>query len=177
MRRHLLVTAAAAVAVAACALTTAGTAAADPDEMSQARKGTAEFHRVTKAESSGYGLFRDAAGTACIEHPDLGGMGIHYANGDLVGDPAVAAASPEVLVYAPQPDGRLRLAGVEYVVLQQDWHAAGHGGPPRLFGRDFSAVPAGNRYGLPPFYALHAWIWEHNPAGMLADWNPRVDCP
>jgi len=35
----------------------------------------------------------------------------------------------------------------------------------------------GNRYGLPPFYELHAWLWKHNPAGMFDDWNPRVVCP
>jgi hypothetical protein len=26
-------------------------------------------------------------------------------------------------------------------------------------------------------YVLHAWIFEHNPAGMFEDWNPRVVCP
>jgi hypothetical protein len=26
-------------------------------------------------------------------------------------------------------------------------------------------------------YVLHAWIWRHNPDGLLADFNPRVgDC-
>ena len=33
-----------------------------------------------------------------------------------------------------------------------------------------------NRYGLPPFYELHAWIWKHNPRGMFDDWNPLVSC-
>jgi hypothetical protein len=46
-----------------------------------------------------------------------------------------------------------------------------------LFGQEFELVPAGNRYGIPAFYELHAWIWKFNPLGLFADWNPRVHCP
>jgi hypothetical protein len=38
-------------------------------------------------------------------------------------------------------------------------------------------IPEGNRYGLPAFHALHAWIWKFNPSGTFAMWNPRVSCP
>jgi hypothetical protein len=31
---------------------------------------------------------------------------------------------------------------------------------------------APNRYGLPAFYSLHAWVWKPNPAGQYAMWNP-----
>jgi len=24
---------------------------------------------------------------------------------------------------------------------------------------------------------MHAWVWKPNPAGIMADWNPRVSCP
>ena len=27
------------------------------------------------------------------------------------------------------------------------------------------------------FYLMHAWVWKHNPAGIMADWNPNVSCP
>jgi hypothetical protein len=27
--------------------------------------------------------------------------------------------------------------------------------------------PAGNRYGLPAFYELHAWLWKDNPIGLF----------
>ena len=33
-----------------------------------------------------------------------------------------------------------------------------------------------NRYGLMPFYALHAWLIRGNPLGQLQPWNPRVSC-
>jgi hypothetical protein len=29
----------------------------------------------------------------------------------------------------------------------------------------------------PAFYLMHAWIWKHNPSGMMSDWNPEVTCP
>ena len=47
---------------------------------------------------------------------------------------------------------------------------------PSLSGHEFHRVESPNRYGPPPFYALHAWVWEHNPDGITANWNPRVDC-
>jgi hypothetical protein len=103
-------------------------------------------------------------------------MGIHYVNGALVGDGELHATTPEALVYEPQPDGHERLVAVEYVVFQSAWDAA-HDHPPQLFGREFELVPAGNRYGLPPFYELHAWLWTHNPSGAFADYSPRVHCP
>lgn len=174
--RHALTAAGAAVAAATCVLVPAGGASAAPDELAEVRRATAPYHRVAVAEDAGYSLFVDAADVACIEHPSAGAMGLHHANGALVEDPAVDASAPEVLLYAPDRDGRLRLTGVEHVVLQSAWHAAGHGGPPVLYGQRFSAVGADNRYGLPPYYALHAWVWEHNPSGTFADWNPRVDC-
>ena len=37
-------------------------------------------------------------------------------------------------------------------------------------------VGADNRYGIPAFYELHAWVWKDNPAGTFADYNPDVTC-
>ena len=102
-------------------------------------------------------------------------MGIHYVNCDLVGDGAIDALTPEAVMYSPGPNGRLRLAAVEYVAFQSTWDAT-HQAPPALFGEEFRFVPAGNRYGLPAFYALHTWIWKNKPSGTFNDWNPRVDC-
>ena len=96
-------------------------------------------------------------------------MGIHYVKGP-VGDGAIDANAPEALVYEPQSNGRLRLVAVEYVVFQADWDAT-HDDPPSLFGQVFEPIGADNRYGIPPFYELHVWLWKHNPAGMFEDWN------
>jgi hypothetical protein len=158
--------------IALLGLAAAATPAYAGSGLDDVRAATAAYH----AEHPGYELLRDAAGVACIDKPGEGGMGIHYVNGALVVDGEVDAAAPEALIYEPRPDGRERLVAVEYVVFQSAWDGA-HAAPPKLFGREFEFVPAGNRYGLPPFYELHAWLWRHNPSGTFADYNPRVHCP
>ena len=159
--------------VTTVAMASAATAAAKPPDLSTARAATAGYHNIEKAKHAGYAEFRDAQGIACIDNP-AGGMGIHYVNLGLVLDGAVNAATPEALVYEPEPNGRLRLVAVEYIVPQALWTG---GDDPSLFGEDFELIPKPNRYGLDPFYELHAWLWKHNPSGMFKDWNPRVECP
>jgi hypothetical protein len=158
-------------------LPVAGIALADTNEdLAKAREGTAGFQRVGAAEAAGYGRFVDAAGIACIAQPGLGAMGIHYVNGGLVGDAILDPARPEALVYEPGVFGQLRLVAAEYIVFKAVWEAAGHSSPPSLFGTTFDFTNSPNRYGIPAFYALHAWIWKANPAGMFMPWNPRVNC-
>ena len=49
-------------------------------------------------------------------------MGIHYVNGDLVGDGLLDPKRPESLLYELK-DGRMQLAAVEYVVIADAWNA------------------------------------------------------
>ena len=141
---------------------------------SAARDATAAYHDVDAAIEAGYSFrLPDLSGATCIEQPDEGGMGVHMVNTSLL-DGTIEETSPEVMVYAESPNtGRLKLVAVEYVVFQADWEGSE---PPELFGREFDFVGEGNRYGLPPFYALHAWIWRSNPSGVLHAWNPKIDC-
>ena len=119
----------------------------------------------------------DLAGLSCIADPNgSGAMGVHFANGSLLTDGAIDALRPEALIYERRSDGVRHLVAVEYIVFRDAWDAD-HAQPPRLFGRSFELIPAGNRYGLPDFYELHAWVWKFNPSGAFADWNPRVHCP
>ena len=147
--------------------------AGQPDHAcSDATRKSRDFHR---AKDAGYGLFKDAAGIACISKPPMGGMGIHFVNGALVGDGKVQLKHPEAVVYHRE-NGHRRLVALEYVVLKQDWekvHGA-NGHRPHLYGQRFNLTHKGNRYGLPAFYSLHAWIWKHNPAGTFEMWNPNV---
>lgn len=171
-RKALLVAAVAAVALLApTASATAGSGGLDT-----ARAGTAGYHRLDAAIGAGYSLLTDAAGIACIDNPGVGGMGVHYVNGNLIGDPQERAGAPEALVYEPEANGRLRLVAVEYVVFKADWEAAGNTAPPTLFGQQFELLDSPNRFGLPPFYELHAWVWKHNSRGTFDDWNPQVTC-
>ena len=155
---------------------------------SPARSATAKYHSLSVAKKAGYSILADTAGITCIADPQMGGaMGVHYVKSDLVKDPAIAAREPEALVYAPDRHGGLHLAALEYVVIKADWDAmqvqpSSYVGsrdapaPPMLFGHEFNFTDAPNRYGLPPFYSLHAWVWKANPAGMFEMWNPSVTC-
>jgi hypothetical protein len=160
-------------------LVTSPVTPADAEEsidLSSVRTATSRFADVAQAEAAGYALLVDTAGITCIDDPTAGAMGVHYANGDLVASGSIDALAPQVLVYEPGDDSQLRLAGVEYVVLQVDWDAK-HDAPPTLFGNEFMLTPEGNRYGLPAFYSLHAWVWKTNPSGEFAMWNPDISCP
>jgi hypothetical protein len=155
-------------------------------DVAGARAATARFHDLASADAAGYvARVADLAGITCIESsdPEAGGMGVHYLNPSLVPelfDPtaaaSVVASTPELLVYAPGPNGQLRLVALEYLTPKAAWDAS-HAAPPALFGRSFDETPAGNRYGLPDFYSLHAWIWSPNATDLFAPYNPSVDCP
>jgi hypothetical protein len=116
-------------------------------------------------------------GTPCVSGPNSGAMGVHYIKPSRVFDGALNANEPEALIYEPLPNGALRLVGVEFIVLADDW-ARLHpdGSTPALDGHLTHYVGAPNRYGLPAFYELHVWAWEHNPNGSFADWNTQVSC-
>jgi hypothetical protein len=176
MNVRLLIGAAGAAAIALLAGTASVATARPHDDLAALRASTDTYHNIAVAEQHGYALLTDAQGIACIDMPGMGGMGIHWANSTLVGNPAIVASQPEALVYAPGRDGTLRLAALEYVVLKQAWDAS-HTSPPRLFGQTFNFTDAPNRFGLPPYYSLHVWAWKHNPAGTFEMWNPRVTCP
>jgi hypothetical protein len=138
--------------------------------LDEVRDATRTFRDVDKAIAAGYVQF-----FGCVHEPLAGSMGIHFVNGDLVGDAEVEAAKPEALLYEPTENGRLALAGVEYVVFQDAWDKE-NDEPPTLFDQPFTLTPSPNRFGIQPFYQLHAWAWEANPTGIFADWNPRVLC-
>lgn len=148
------------------------------DELAQVRAATARFHRVEEAVSAGYELgwvngsgVRIVAG--CVSHPTAGAMGYHYFNADLMSDNDVNALQPEVLVYAPAPEGGLRLVAVEWVVRSLQSNPPGVSEAPSVLGMDMHILvpPPG-----PAFYLTHAWVWADNPDGMFADWNRQVSC-
>lgn len=149
-------------------------------QIAEVRRATARFHDfnfATRENGGGYtGLVRDLALKSCIDQPGQGGMGVHYVKGDLF-TAYLDPLKPQALIYEPLADGTMRLVGVEYIVLKSVWDGVFAGTTPRLFGRNFHLVEAGNRYGLPDFYELHLWLWQPNPSGMFNDWNPSVRCP
>lgn len=136
-------------------------------ELAEVRAATAEFHRVEKAQAAGWDLVEGL--DHCFDNPGVGGMGFHYINTDLL-DTTLDRLEPEALVYVPGRQGQLRLGAVEYIVPAEPWDE-GNSQPPTVLGQD---LHLNEQLGV---YVLHAWIFEHNPAGMFEDWNPRVSCP
>ena len=134
------------------------------------RNATRRYRDVSQAIADGYQLQ-----FGCVTGSHEGAMGLHYVNFDLVGDPALDASRPELLVYEPQPHGKVRLVAVDYLVFKDAWEAA-NPATPKLMGQLFHLFDSPNRYGLPSFYTLHVWAWKHNPSGTFANWNPDVSC-
>jgi len=140
-------------------------------ELAKVRRATAKFHDVTAARAAGY-----APEGPCVEAPGVGGMGVHFVNGALAQDPAVDLTRPEMLLYAPDRDGDLKLVGVEYFKVDADQDLATDEDRPVLFGLGFDGPMAGHGPGMPSHYDLHVWVWKHNPAGEFAQFNPEVRC-
>jgi hypothetical protein len=169
---------AALVVPVAVLIPTMAYAGAGQDDLAEVRQVTAQFHSVDAAIDAGYELgYVNGAGqriiTGCIAHPTAGAMGYHYFNKALIDDLVVDVSKPEGLVYAPGPDGNLRLVSVEYVVPSANSNPPGVSEPPSVLGMEMHILvpPPG-----PAFYILHAWVWGHNPAGMFVDWNREVSC-
>jgi hypothetical protein len=157
------------VVLSSVAMASSTSSKSAPTLVDTVRQVIAQYRDVAKAEKAGYAVLH-----GCVSGPQEGAMGVHYANGSLVGDGALDAMHPEALLYEFR-DGRAQIVGVEYVVLADDWNAH-HQAPPVLMGQLFNYSAAPNRFGIPAFYELHVWAGKTNPAGMFADWNPRVSC-
>jgi hypothetical protein len=173
VRRSTILAFGAAVAAVATASFVVPSAFASGNDgpLAELRSATRQYRKVERAVDAGYVQF-----FGCVHEPLVGSMGIHFVNGALAGDGAIDAATPEALMYEAKPNGHLELVGVEYVVFKDAWDAA-NSAPPELFGETFNFVDSPNRYGIPPFYELHAWAWKANPTGAHADYNPQVLCP
>ena len=176
-RRRLSRIITAAIAAAALATGLVGGATAAGFDLKAAKVATARFHSTVQAGRGGYGPF--PAGVPlheCIASTNgSGAMGVHWVNGGLL-DRTLDPTRPEVLVYEPDADGELNLVAVEYVIFQADWFAD-HAPDtmPMLFGTHFM-VGDHERFQIPPFFALHAWVHKANPSGMFASYNPNVSC-
>jgi hypothetical protein len=134
------------------------------------RESTERFQDVAVAEAEGYHLL-----FGCVSGPDSGAMGLHYVNLALVGDGELDPSRPEIVIYEPAPNGRLRLIGADFLVIADAWDSKGVG-TPQLMGQLLHLFESPNRFGLPAFYTLHVWAWKDNPTGMFVNWHSTVSC-
>jgi hypothetical protein len=153
----------------------AATGVTDPQvlrDLARVRQATAKYQDVNAALADGF-----VPTPNCVASPD-GGMGIHYINPPRLMDTEVNILEPEILLYA-EVGGTLKLIGVEY------WFSIGppdtpvpDPAPPApvIFGIPMDGPMEAHEPGQPPHYDLHAWVWQANPSGILAPFNPNVSC-
>ncbi len=187
----------AASSLALAMLVCAGSAGAnEPAEFAAIRAATEKYQDVTVALADGY--IRDPDDHCVTAETEglpaaWGAMGIHYLRPDLLQitatDPRVDGNStytdfvnPAILLYEPQVDGSLVLVGVENLVFQAAWKAAGHNAPPEFAGRtwdtmaDDPATEADEAHRFAPHFDQHVWLFRDNPSGNLMPFNPDVSC-
>jgi hypothetical protein len=141
-----------------------GLSASIRSDLALLRRVTAPFHDFDEAGEAGW----SAQITPCMTDPGgAGGMGFHYGNVGLINGSA-SVDKPQLLLYEPEQNGRLRLVAVEYIIPYTFVPRSAE--PPVLFGQKFAQVDAFQLWGL------HAWVWKENPSGIFAPWNPTVNC-
>jgi len=142
----------------------AGLSASVRSDLALLRRVTAPFHEFDQATEAGW----SAQITPCMTDPGgAGGMGLHYGNTSLINGTA-RVDQPELLLYEPESNGRLRLVAVEYII-PYTFHSR-DAAPPVLFDQKFI------RNDVFQLWGLHAWVWKDNPSGIFANWNPTVNC-
>jgi hypothetical protein len=137
-------------------------AEADADLIKTVIQATARYHSITQAQRAGY-----EGDDNCVAIPGVGGMGYHWVNESLI-DPVFDPANPEVLLYAPDRNGNLKLVGVEYIVIDIGQDHPHFGDYPF----DVNGTPIEDDH-----WSLHVWLWEDNPLGLFEPFNPNVSCP
>src|SRR5215472_1164446 len=128
------------------------------------RRVTAPFHDFELAKAAGW----NTEITPClVNSAGPGAMGFHYGNTSLI-DGTAQVDKPQLLLYEPEANGRLRLLAVEYIIPYT--FVSRTAAPPVLLGQQFLPFDA---FGV---WGLHVWIWKDNPAGLFAPWNTQVTC-
>jgi hypothetical protein len=158
--------------------------ASNAQALSDLRRLTAPLHDLDAALAANYSLLIAAPLTApdgCISDMNAGGMGYHYSRFNNLGDNSIDLLDPEFLVYAPAKGGESRrLGALEYFIPYSSvWPGptdALYQRAPRL--SDFSSFAGLPDVAMSPTrfggWAIHIWLWENNPGGMLTNYNASV---
>ena len=124
-------------------------------ELDDVRAATTQFASLDAALDAGY-VDIDVV---------MQNMGHHFLRESLL-DAEFQVEAPEILVYAPDAGGTMRLVAVEYAVpLAQSENA-----PAGFTGSD----DEWDRNETFQLWTLHAWVHRDNPDGVFAAHNPSV---
>lgn len=141
-----------------------GLSVAVRNDLAELRTVTAPFHEFDQAKAAGW----STQITPCMTDPGgAGGMGFHFGKTALING-SVRVDQPQLLLFEPEQNGRMRLVAVEYIIPYT--FVPRSAAPPVLFGQPFQQVDAFQLWGL------HVWAWKNNPSGLFAPWNPVVTC-
>ena len=166
-------------------------------ELDEIRSATEKYQDPEMALAEGY--LRDPMNLCAVAGEEglpaeLGAMGVHFFRPDLLGitgtAPRVSGTGmhtdflhPSVLVYYPDETGALRLGAVENLVWEGAWKAAGNEGPPEFHGHPYThriddpaTLDVDEAHMFEPHFELHVWLFQPNPAGVFAQYNPAVSC-
>jgi hypothetical protein len=135
----------------------------DSELLKSVRQATSRFHSTTQAIKAGY-----VPTDECVSSP-AGGMGYHWVNFKFL-DGTFDPLKPEVLLYAKTNDGNLKLVALEYIVLKVGQNPQKPSFGTRPFDDRKAPIPPDN-------WPLHVWLYEYNPSGIFAPFNPNVSCP
>ena len=150
--------------------------------LAQIRQSTARYQNAELALADGYVPASPCVFATDEDGNEVAAMGYHYVNFGLIegampddsSSTVIDASAPEILLYEPTKNGRLRLVGVEFMASAagSDWET------PTLDGVEFEAhLTVDEQHGIPfPHYDLHVWTWRNNPDGMFKGHNPKVSC-
>lgn len=95
-------------------------------------------------------------------------MGHHYLNPAL-SDGVFELEKPEIILYLPDADGNMQMAGVEYSIVPADPNNPGS--PPEGFTGDQDEWHFNELVGQ---WQLHVWTILDNPDGIFASHNPAI---
>jgi len=136
--------------------------AAENQALATLRRVTARYHDLDAAIADGFILLHD-----CEVRPGEGAVGMLYVQLGRYLDGVLDPTSPDGLLYAPGPNGKPVLAGVELAIPSAMWSAPE---PPEFLGVSFQSEDEFAALGL------HVWVWRHNPSGMFAQAHPGIAC-
>jgi hypothetical protein len=161
-------------------------------QLQVARDATAKYRDLAVALRDGFVPDKCDDSASEGEDPALGAVGEHWLRVDRMADEKLDPREPEILLYIDTPTGR-RLVAVEWSFQRIERGPALVGGlpyygiqppdpsrttpPPKMFGgKTFDGPMQGHHAHQPWHYDLHVWLWEKNPDGIFAHYNPRLSC-
>ena len=128
-------------------------------EMEKLRAAITPYDFIEHAKHDGY----DNEVTGYRPH-----MGYHYLNASLLDD-KFEVEKPELLLYAPDENNKLKFVAVEYAVPIEDLN-----NPPPVpegFQGDADVWEINTEFKL---WTLHVWVKLENPDGIFAPHNPTL---